>query len=142
MTSESQIAEQIQRDAQTFMEKPYDGLFIPEGLIDKFKVAIMTIPPQAHNYNLKKLKEVAAKKEYDLNFLEVGMIVNLIFQIPFERLYITVEEGLDYTIQLEELRNEYNQKVNEENKKLEKKRTRLLELSGITKSIAMPAIKN
>ena len=141
MTTQHDIDEQFKKDYQKFWDQNFDA-FTPEGLIEKFKVAIMKIPPGVHQYNLGVLERIFKKKEYDLNFLEVGMIVNQIFMIPFECLYITIEEGLEYTKQLEKLRIDFNEQVDKRQSELEKKRKRLYQLAGLTNSITMPSIKN
>lgn len=139
--TEKDIQDSIQVDYTRFNDHPYEGI-IPEGLIEKFKIAIMASSPVMHNYKTDKLKEMIQKREVDLNVRDVGMIVNLIFQIPLDHLCDSIEEGLEYLSQLEQLRNEYNKNVEKFQKSMERKRTRLYELAGLSNSIKMPSIKN
>lgn len=130
MTSTDDINSQIEREFEKFRNKVYDGE-LPYGLIEKFKVGLMMSSAGQHKYNLQKVKEIIAKAENDLTWLEVGMVINFVTEIPWERIYDSLEEAINYNIELSDFMVEYNKVIGRKNNELEKMRTRLLNLSGI-----------
>ena len=138
MTHESEINKQIQERYDKLRNMIYDGPPLPSGLIEKFKVGIMLIPPAHHKFNMLRVKELINKKESELTWLEAGMVINFVQEIEPQKLFITIEETCDFLIGLTDIVSEYNKITSKWNKEIEALRNRLLNTSGIIKSTSMP----
>lgn len=134
MTTEIEIDDQIKKDYSRMWNSPYEGK-LPEGVLQKFREAIMLQSPITLQGAPMVMRDLLQTKEYDLKFFQVGVILNTIFSTPFERIFYTPEEALDALIEYKEIEIEYNNKVSSKQKEIEKKRARLLSLSGVTKTI-------
>lgn len=134
MTTEKDIQDQLAGDYNRFWNSIYDGK-IPEGLISKFREALMfhtALSLQAHQSVMRELLET---KDYDLKFLHVGVILNTLFSVPFNAIFFSPEEAMDSIIEYKEIEIEFNKRVEKRSKELEAKRQRLLTLSGVVKSV-------
>lgn len=142
MTTEQDIMEQVEREFDKFRNKLYDGP-LPDGCLEKFKFAIFNLPWRAHGYNFAKVKTIIAKTfPSELTWLEVGMVLNLIAEVPYANFFDTLEEALEYHIKASEIMSDYNQVANAKSEEMEKYRKRLLTMSGITKDIGNKSRKN
>ena len=131
MTTEQEIDRQIAGDYKRFYDSVYDGP-LPDDLVDRFKNVLFYSAPAAHKCKMDLCKSIVSKKPYDLTNLEIGVIINLIFGVPFCSLYKTVEEAIDANIELERIRDAFNSTVNQMQEVLSKKKDRLMSLSGVT----------
>ena len=136
MTTENEISEQIQSDYNRFWFSQYDAE-LPTGFINKFREALMFQNAISLKGNPTVLKEIIGMKEEDLKFVHVGIICNTIFSTPFNAIFFSPEEALDAVIEYKEIEKEFNKLVEIKTKDIERKRARLLGLSGITKSISL-----
>lgn len=127
------VEDELKKDYEVFNNRPYNG-FIPDGLMDKFKVALMVNAPGTHQYNPNYLKILITKTEGDLNFIDFGLIVNLLIDTPFEKIFITLEEAIDYLESLLKSKIEYNAQGKEFERKMMAKKKTLEKLYGLDKS--------
>lgn len=131
MTDIKTIDEQLEReDIQPYLISIYDG-HLPESFVEQFRVAMMLLPPTAHKYNMKDVRTMSRKRPNEISIRELGMMLNVIFAIPFSQMYATLEEGIEKTIEFEKIKDEYNQKTGAFERKIQAKRNRLLKLSGV-----------
>ena len=134
MTSEAEIDNQIQRqDIEPYLNKIYDG-FVSEDIIAQFRVAMMFIPVTAHNYSMKDVKAISYKRPDEITNRELGMIINMIYAVPFSSMYSSLEEAIEKTMAYDKIREEYNRNSAAFQRKVEAKRKRLLSLSGVGNS--------
>lgn len=124
-----EIEIQLQAEKQTFYSSPFEG-WLPSDLIERFKKALMATAPGQHQFKMDIVRGMVLKKESKLNYLEVGMVINLCFSVPFEKLYTDVNEAIAKNFELEKVRVVYNQKVQEMEQALLKKKNTMLSLTG------------
>lgn len=134
MTTEQEIDRQIAGDYKRFYDAVYDGK-LPDDLVERFKKVLMALAPGTHMARMDVCKGIISKKPYDLTNLEVGVVINLIFTAPFDKIYDTIEEAIDCNMELEKVRNGYNLAVDQMQKVLSGKKERLMDMGGVTKSV-------
>lgn len=139
--TEKDIKESMNASYEQFNNHAYEG-FIPDGLIEKFRVAFMTVPPKAHGLKAAKVAEIAKLREVDLTMIDVGCIVNLLYMCAPATFCVTFEEAVEYVEQLSKVHNEYNYKVEQFQKSMQRKEMHLRRLAGLDGAIQMPSIKN
>lgn len=141
MTSADDIADQIEKeDIIPYLNKIYDG-FVPESVVEQFRVAMMHLPPSLHKYSMLDVETMANKKAGEINNREIGMMLNVIFSIPFATMYSSLEEGVEKTREFEKIKTEYNKNSAAFQRKCDAKRARLLKLSGVGNSSGMNGMK-
>jgi hypothetical protein len=144
MTHESEIDKQIEALHDKHRMAIYDGPALPENIIDMFKVGLMVIPVsdinEGRGFNYIRVKEIVKKQVKELTWLEAGMIINFIQLVPPEKLFITLEEMLDFYIRLSDIVVEYNKTTSKWTREVEAIRSKLKSTSGIIKSTQMPAM--
>lgn len=134
MTTPDQIEEQINReDIIPYHNKVYDG-FVSEEIIEQFKIAMMFIPVTAHNYTMKDIRLIVGKSPSEITNRELGMVINIIYAVPFASMYATLEEGIEKTMAFDIIRNQYNENSAAFQRKVTKKMQRLMSLSGVGNS--------
>ncbi len=134
MTTTQEIEEQIQRqDIEPYLNKIYDG-FVSEEIIDQFRTAMMFVPITAHQYSMKDVKTISGKRPTEITNRELGMIINIIYCVPFASMYASLEEGVEKTMEYDKIRAEYNKNSAAFERKVQAKKERLLNLSGIKNS--------
>lgn len=134
MTTTEQIEEQIQKqDIEPYLNKVYDG-FVSEEIIEQFKIAMMFIPITAHKYSMKDVRTISGKRPEEVTNRELGMIINVIYAVPFASMYQTLDEGIDKTMAFDKIRAEYNKNSAAFERKVQAKRKRLLSLGGVGNS--------
>src|ERR1700741_3859174 len=94
--TEAYIREEIQKDYNNFYSKRYDG-YIPPNIVEFMRTGLFGMCPRNFQGPPSLLKTIISKKDEDLLFLDIGTIVNTIFNVPLNFLHETLEEGLDYT---------------------------------------------
>lgn len=134
MTTEKEIDQQLDREVQAWYNKVYDGKPLPERFIEMFKKALMYVAPANHKYNMLAIKKMISQRSDEVTMVEVGMMINLIYSTPFDKLYSTPEEGVETTMLFDEIRREYNEIGAKFEGMMMKKRETLLRLSGVTKT--------
>ncbi len=141
MTSEKEIDEQITRDYNKFWYSVYDKE-LPSAVMYKFREAMMFQNVKTLQAAPKVLQELIGTKEEDLKFVHVGIIINTLFNTPFNAIFGSPEEAMDAVIEYKEIEIEFNELVNKRSQELERKRQRLMELSGITgKTVNLNGVK-
>ena len=141
MTSEKEIDEQIQRDYNKFWYSVYDKE-LPSAVMYKFREAMMFQNVKTLQAAPKVLQELIGTKEEDLKFVHVGIILNTLFATPFNAIFDSPEQAMDAVLEYKEIEIEFNELVNKRSQELERKRQRLMELSGITgKTVNLNGIK-
>lgn len=90
----------------------------------------------------KSMKELIAKDVTELNWLEAGHVINFVQGIPYERIFDTVEEALDYHIMLGEIQKSYNEVTMQLEKELNQKRQMKYKLAGLRLSVPFDGTKN
>lgn len=131
MTKAEDIDAQVQNDYNRFWNSVYDAV-LPSGIMYLFRQAIMHHNARSLQGNPKVLRDLLDTKEEDLKFVHVGIILNTIFPVPFNAIFDSPEQALDALIEYKEIEVAFNKLVDKRAQELERKRARLMELSGIT----------
>lgn len=141
MTSENEINDQIEReDIVPYLNKVYDGV-IPDSLVEQFRVAMMHLPPTAHKYSMEDVETMSLRRHDEVTNRELGLILNVVFSIPFASMYETLEEGIEKTKVFEKIKDAYNKSTAAFQRKCDAKRNRLLQLSGVGNSASINGMK-
>lgn len=137
MTSPEQIEQQITKeDILPYLHGVYDG-YVPESLIEQFRIAVMHLPVTAHRYSMEDVEKISLRNPKEVTVRELGMIINVVFSIPFVAMYESLEEGIAKTMIFEKIKDDYNKSTAAFERKVEAKRKRLLGLSGVGNSTKM-----
>ena len=134
MTTLKDIDDQINNDIKRFHQGAYQG-FVPPEFIEYFKAACMHIPPSAHRIGMDRVRTMSARNPDDVPFIEVGVMINMIFGTTFQMIYSSLEEGIEMTEKFEKVRDEYNKIADEFDQKIARKRASLMKIAGLTNSI-------
>lgn len=140
MTNAAEIDSQIQNDYNRFYSSVFDGE-LPHDLLERFKKALMALAPASTKYNSEAVKKIINKRANELSFIDVGLIINGIFAVPFEKIYSDIDEAIDKNIELELIREKYNKSVEDIKEKLTKKKNTLMKLSGVNNSVVFQPLK-
>lgn len=127
--TEKEINKDLDNELLSFYNMKYEGELFPNA-IGLFKKAIFLSPPMAQQIHVSKIRSLLDKKEDELLFGEVGLIINCILSIPPEKLYKNINKYLESQEKIEKIFIAYNAAVNEEQKRLNRKRNSLVNLSG------------
>lgn len=123
-----QIHEQVLReDIEPYLNKVYDG-HVSESLVEQFRIAMMFLPPTAHKYSMEDVRTMANRRPHEVTTRELGMMINVIYCIPFGSMYESLEEGIDKTMEFDKIREEYDNSTAAFNRKVEAKKSRLFNL--------------
>lgn len=134
MTTPEQIENQLlTQDIIPYHNSVFDGE-VPQSLIDQFRIAMMYLPVTAHQYPMKDVKRMSERMPNEVTNKELGMMINVIYAIPFANMYESLEEGIEKTIEFDKIRDEYNKNSAAFERKITAKRKRLLSLSGVGNS--------
>lgn len=133
MTTEKDIDRAIQNDVDRFNHAIYDGT-LPDTLFDMFKRCLMILPLTSHRLNPSYIKDMVAKRQNELNFIEVGVVINLIKDVSPREVYPSLEEFLDTSIIFEAVSTEYNKKISDFEKTCIKKKNFQMKIAGLDKS--------
>lgn len=139
MTTEAEIHEQINAMYNKFWQSPYEGR-IPEGLMNKFREAIMFHSAISLKGSPQVIRDLLAMKEYDLKFLHVGIIINTLFPVPFNAMFYSPEEAMEALIEYKDIEVEYNHIVEKKSKEIERARNKKLEICGFKNTATLTAI--
>lgn len=128
--SEQEINQQIAQEYQKFNTAKYPGE-LPKNLMVYFKKALLVVSPNTHKMTVSVLNSIVCKKQNDLNFLEVGSIVNVILEAPLSILNEDLNAALKILEEVENTRIDFNLKIKEAQERLNEKRANLVNLSGL-----------
>lgn len=134
MTTAADLQKQFVKEVNEFNAKVYDGN-VPKNFMEIFKKAFMALPPSLHKYDMTFAKKLVSKRYNEISFLELGGMINMIYDTPFEKLYDSIEEGIDTTIEFDRLQDEYNKISRDFQAKMKEKYNRLAEICGIKGSV-------
>ena len=129
------VDRQIQADYQRFYESPCDYA-LPNDLIEKFKKAIFYSASVQHQIAPKRLNEILETPVNMLNMVQVGIITNLLVNVPMYRMCTTEEEAIKMHSDLYDLKTEYNKNVDKITKQLAEKTNRLYKLAGVNAAVS------
>lgn len=139
MMTKEDIARQMTKRSEEAYSRPYTGrAAFPDDIIDVYKKAVM-----AHSYSglensdTQKIKQVAGKRHDDLSIIEVGWVINVIFSTPFDKLFASFEEAMDWVDKLNEVREEYKVITTAIQKELIRQQDALLKIAGIKGAVPM-----
>lgn len=137
MTDAQSLQDQIRReDIEPYLNSIYDG-FVPESLVDQFRVAIMLLPLTAHKYSLRDIDLMSKRRPDEITVRELGMMLNVVFAVSWASMYTSIEEAIEITFAFEKLKEEYNKSTGAFDRKCQAKLQRLMKMSGITHSTPM-----
>lgn len=137
MTTKEQIAAQVEReDIVPYLNKVYDGA-IPESLVDQFRIAMMHLPPTAHKYSMADVEAMSIRRPDEVTNREIGMMLNVIFAVPFASMYESLEQGIEKTKAFEKIKEDYNKSTAAFQRKVEAKTNKLMSLSGVGNSASI-----
>ncbi len=136
MTTPQEVDNQIKADLNRFWQAPYEGK-LPADIMFKFRQALMFHNAQSLNASPQMINDLLTTKEYDLKFVHVGIILNIVFSIPFNAVYDSPEQAMDALIEFKEIEVEFNSRVDRNSKILEKKRNKLMEIISPSNTIKM-----
>lgn len=137
MTTVEQLQDQIRKeDIEPFYAKVYDE-DLPDSVIDQFRVAIMMLPPTAHKYSMRDVALLIQRRPDEVTIRELGMIINVIFAVPWQSMYESPEEGIEKTLVFERIKDDYAKRLAAFERKCDAKMQRLMKLGGITHSAPM-----
>lgn len=122
----------IDKEFKSFNDALFDLEPLPKDIIERFKVAIFRLPPKAHQLSSETVSKIIAKKVKGITNLDVPIIINAIQLLPMCELYKTIEEGLEKTKQIENIKIGYNILVQKLNHEMAVKRENMLKLSSNT----------
>lgn len=125
------IDKQIASDYKKWYEQIYDGELPIGNLKEVFKTALMETPPGSHQYHFSVVKLTMARPSNELRWLDIGMMINLVFAIPLKYLDSDFDIAMDKMITLEAFRNSYNKAVDLRQKQLKSKGNKLMEIAGL-----------
>lgn len=141
MTTHKEIEDQIHnQDIVPYLNSIYDG-YVPDSLVPQFRIAMMHLPPTAHKYSMDDVKTLSERRSDEITVRELGMILNVIFAIPFISMYETIEEGIAMTMIFEKIKDDYNNSTAAFERKVQAKRNRLFKLSGVGNSAPINGMK-
>lgn len=130
-----EIDQQLAQEALAFNSKPYDGRPLPSDIIQKLRQGLMIIGCKGAGAQAAAMKELIARDVDDLTWMEAGWVINFVQGIPFERIFDTLEDALDYHILLGEIQREYNEVTMQLEKELNQKRQMKYKLAGLKLSV-------
>ena len=139
--TEAYIKEIVTKDYNDFYNKVYDG-YIPPGIMEKMREGLFGSRPIDFQGPPELLKALIRKKDEDLQYVDMGVVVNTIFYIPLSIIHSDLDSGLDYTALLYRMKDEFNARSEKFNETMKRKQQKLMELGGLSKAIQMPSIKN
>lgn len=140
MTKVEDLEKQLlKEDIEPYNAKVYDG-FLPETLVDQFRVAIMMLPLTQLPYSLDEIEVLSGRRHDEVTNKELGMILNVIAGVAFASMYSSLEEAIEKSRVIMKIRDEYNKSSGAFQRKVDAKMKRLLSLSGVTNSTSMKII--
>jgi len=127
---EKQINAILNKEYAEFQTSVYDGL-VPEGLIQRFINGIMVLPPHGHKILMNILRGIISKTEQELTHEEVGVVIKVLLNIPFDKLYENLFEAIEKHSEFENFVLEYNQKVDDLQQRMNRKKDSMMNLGGV-----------
>lgn len=137
MTTQQEIDRQLNAEIKKYHDAIYDGE-VPDGFMEMFKRSLMCVPPAQHGYTLDAIERIINKRVNEIKVAELAIMINMVFSTAWANLYSSVEEGIATTRKFEVLKNEFNKRGAEFEKKMMLKKTKLQQLSGITGATPFP----
>lgn len=124
------IQQQLDEKHGKFLKQAYDAK-VPDGLIQSFINAIMTIPPQGHKVMLEVIEGVTSKTEEELTFEEVGIVIKVLLNTSWDKLYADLHEAIEKHRDIENFIIVYNEKIAKHENALRAERETLMKLAGV-----------
>jgi hypothetical protein len=130
--NEQQIQEQLTKEYNDFLIQPFEG--IPEWMIEKFPIALMSIPQSAVQYHAERIQLILSKKREEITIFECGLLVNCLLAAKPEVFGWPIEEFLLRRLELEGIRAEFTELTKKEETRLKKKQAALAGMGGQMKN--------
>ncbi len=131
---QKQIDQLVQDDFEKFYNSFYDGVPFPENFQERFRKALMVLPPNAHGIPTGLMQQLATVNPSDITWGQTDTILKVIIAIPFEKLYDNLEDALNQNGPLEAFRQHFLNKLKEVEEGLKRKRDALSNLAGTQKA--------
>ncbi len=131
-----EVEKLIETDLATFNLSKYFGT-LPKDFVALFKKALLEIPHSAHQLKVRIMKDIIKKKETELSFMEVGMIINVIQAAPLYVLSDNLEAAINKFEKIEEIRVAWNASRNKKEQELLQKKSTMMQLVGGNGAIRM-----
>lgn len=129
----NKIEQDIQNELNEWNNKVYEGE-IPKDFMKSFAKAFMATVPSNIKMFVATVERMLSKTPEELSNVEVATICNLISAIPPKDMYSTLASALKSMKELENVRIDYNIKVGKIQQDLNAKKSRLIQLSGVSLS--------
>lgn len=128
-----EVEQQLRHDHEKFLNS-ISNLAVPEDLLDKFKKAIMIVPPQAHGITFSKIKSILDKNPSELNISDINDIIKVVVNTPLQAFYDDLFDAVPEQIKLEKFMVRFNGNIQDFTENQKKKREMLEKLSdGVLK---------
>lgn len=138
---EKLINKQLNEEFEKHQKAVFEGI-VPQGLVQRFINGIMTLPPHGHKILCSAIRSIINKTEEELTHEEVGIVIKVLLNIPFDKLYTDLFEALDKHTEFENFVVYYNQKVDALQQTLNRKKDALMNLGGVRKNSMSKIITN
>lgn len=140
--TEQEINDSINKEFQQVFNRRHDypnGL--PFGFVSKFSLLLLHIPyivgdGFAWGCSPENARKIIAKRDEDLTFLEVGIVVGLLLRGSQAMHFDTAEEAVDYVDELLDVKEWHNQKQARLTKELNSVKQRRMKIAGLDKGTA------
>lgn len=136
MTTIQDIDRQIQKDVDNFNNSIFDGN-LPSEVFDAYSKAVSKLSSRQFCKDYKIVKSILSKRIDELTIIEVGFLMNTIGDRPIEEFGLTLHASFELAEKINNLTASYNKITAEFEKKIIKKRSKLLELSGVNNSVKL-----
>lgn len=132
MTTQQSIDKQLSDEYEKFVNSRYSGKIpIPENIIDLFKVAIMTVSPNAHGIDFNKIKGIVKKNNSELVIGDLSDMITMILNSPPKNFYDNrFDVAVESIISFKKFEIAFTLYVREFNSSLQQKKITLLSLAN------------
>lgn len=127
--TQQEIQELIQKEYADFLHKKWEGL-LPDWFHKAFLKSFMELRQAAVPYRGDQLHSIVSKENNELVFFEVGLVTNILLEVEPKFVAKDVHTFIQRKIALENIRVEFNERQDREQKRLQKKAASLNELTN------------
>lgn len=125
--TEQEINQQIAADIKAMNEAPFPEP-LPDWLLDNFDKIIMEVPQKDVPYFAETVRCVLAKRPNELTFYEGGFVLNVWTAVAPKYLSKNINTFLDRKGIAQRIMYRYNQQLEREQGKLDRKKASLMKL--------------
>jgi hypothetical protein len=136
MMTKEDVDKQIQGDYERFYNETYQGE-LPVNFKELFEKAIIASASSQHQIKPEKLISIAEQPANTLTMVQVGIMVNVMVNIPMVRMVgDNFEDAVNLHTWLFNIKSSYNKLVDEFIKVMAKKTNRLYKLAGLENAVS------